>query len=69
MKIKKLTCFAFCFAAMGLAAFAKDKCLIITGQNNHNWASTTPVLKTLAELAGDFDVIVNESPENMTADT
>lgn len=69
MKIKKLTCFAFCFAAMGLAAFAKDKCLIITGQNNHNWASTTPVLKTLAELAGDFDVVVNESPENMAADT
>lgn len=69
MKIKKLTCFAFCFAAMGLAAFAKDKCLIITGQNNHNWASTTPVLKTLAELAGDFDVVVNEAPENMTADT
>lgn len=69
MGIKKLLCLANCLAAMGLAAFAKDKCLILTGQNNHDWASTTPFLKTLAELAGDFEVLVDESPENMTADT
>ena len=69
MGIKKLLCLATCLAAMGLAAFAKDKCLIITGQNNHDWRSTTPVLKTLAELACDFEVVVSESPENMNADT
>ena len=69
MNLRKIICFACAFALVGFAAFAKDKCLIITGQNNHDWRSTTPVLKTLAELAGDFEVVVSESPENMNADT
>lgn len=54
--------------ATALSVFAKDKCMILSGQNNHDWASTAPVLKTLVEIAGDFDVVVNNSPESLTSD-
>jgi len=49
------------------AAQAKLKCLIVTGQNNHDWRSTTPVLKDILERSGRFTVTVNEHPEACTA--
>jgi len=38
------------------------KALIIDGQNNHNWKSTTPVLKSILEDTGLFKVDVATSP-------
>jgi len=39
------------------------KALIVDGQNNHDWKSTTPVLKSLLEKTGLFSVDVATSPQ------
>jgi len=54
---------------LGGAAAAQPKlnCLIVTGENNHDWRSTTPVLKDILERSGRFAVTVNEHPEACTA--
>lgn len=41
------------------------KVLLLTGQNNHNWKQTTPVLKHTLEKAGAFVVTVVERPETL----
>lgn len=38
------------------------KVLIVDGQNNHEWQNTTPVLKTILEDSGLFQVDVATSP-------
>jgi uncharacterized protein len=38
----------------------KLQVLIISGQNAHNWRATTPVLRTLLEQSGKFEVRVDE---------
>ena len=43
--------------------------LILTGQNNHDWRSTTPVLRDMLLNTGRFDVRVNEEPTGMTSET
>jgi len=43
--------------------------LILTGQNNHDWRSTTPVLRNMLLNTGRFDVRVNEEPTGMTSET
>ena len=43
--------------------------LILTGQNNHDWRTTTPLLKSMLLNTGRFDVRVNEEPTGMTSDT
>jgi len=40
----------------------KLKVLIIDGQNNHNWKSTTPVLKDALDSSGVFVATVSTSP-------
>lgn len=40
----------------------KIKVLILDGQNNHNWKSTTPVMKQSLEASGIFTVDVSTSP-------
>ena len=37
--------------------------LILTGQNNHNWKGSTPVLKSILEKTGIFHVLISTSPE------
>ncbi|MSU23884.1 MAG: ThuA domain-containing protein [Opitutus sp.] len=44
------------------AESAKIKVLIVDGQNNHQWAATTPVLKRILEDAGNFTVDVSTTP-------
>ena len=44
------------------AESAKIKVLIVDGQNNHQWAATTPVLKRILEDAGIFTVDVSTTP-------
>ena len=43
--------------------------LILTGQNNHDWRKTTPVLENMLLNTGRFDVRVNEEPTGMTLET
>lgn len=51
--------------------FAKGaiRVLILSGENNHDWRSTTPCLRQLLLNTGRFDVRVNEEPTGMTAAT
>jgi len=42
------------------APAAKIQALIITGQNGHDWRATTPVLRSVLEAAGKFEVRVTE---------
>ena len=57
---------AVCFGLLtnALAAFddAALKALIVTGQNNHGWRTSTPILKDLLEQTGLFGVDVAKSP-------
>lgn len=48
----------FCSAPL----MAALKVLIVDGQNNHNWAGTTPVIKQILEESGQFTVDVATSP-------
>ncbi len=43
--------------------------LILSGENNHDWRTTTPCLRRLLLNTGRFDVRVNEEPTGMTPDT
>ena len=52
---------AFSIVALARAqAPPKIKVLILTGVSNHDWRSTTPVLREILERSGRFDVRVNE---------
>ena len=65
MKIEILSLLAVSFwlaAAGAHAEPAKIKALIIDGQNNHNWAETTPLLKAILENSGRFTVDVSTTP-------
>jgi len=42
------------------APAAKIQALIITGQNGHDWRATTPVLRSVLEATGKFEVRVTE---------
>lgn len=54
---------AFLFAGSSTArAAAPLKVLIVDGQNNHDWKSTTPVMKRILEESGVFAVDVATSP-------
>ena len=48
-------------------AAEKLRLLIVDGQNNHNWKSTTPVMKAALESCGRFTVEVATSPAKDTA--
>jgi type 1 glutamine amidotransferase len=56
-------------AAGGLAvgAEASIRVLILSGQNNHDWRSTTPCLRQLLEHSGRFVVEVTEAPHTLVA--
>ncbi len=56
-------------ANVAVAAERPLRVLILTGQNNHNWAMTTPELKRILVDSGRFTVEVTETPEACTAET
>ena len=61
------TLLAFTFISAAIAEEpAKLKALILDGQNNHNWKSTTPVIKYALESSGKFTVDVATSPAKET---
>ena len=41
--------------------------LVLSGQNNHDWKSTTPKLVSILKLRGQFDVSVTEDPSALAA--
>jgi type 1 glutamine amidotransferase len=49
-------------SALVAADGAKLRVLIIDGQNNHAWATTTPLLRTILEQTGRFTVDVATTP-------
>src|ERR1700746_1415335 len=56
-------CLAFTLlVAPMLHAAPAIKVLIIDGQNNHDWKTTTPILKKILESSGKFQVDVATSP-------
>ncbi len=50
-------------APVAQAAQPSLKCLIVDGQNNHNWRQTTPIMKQILEETGLFTVEVATSPD------
>jgi type 1 glutamine amidotransferase len=51
-----------CFASVAVLQAAPIKALIIDGQNNHDWKTTTPALKKILDETGLFSVDVATSP-------
>ena len=51
--------------------FQKDKLrvLLLSGRNNHDWRTTTPLLRQLLVDTGRFDVRVVEKPDGLTGRT
>ncbi|MCP5536842.1 MAG: ThuA domain-containing protein [Akkermansiaceae bacterium] len=45
---------------------APIRVLMISGQNNHNWKVTTPVIKKFLEKSGTINVHVMENPSQLT---
>ncbi|MFP4293212.1 MAG: ThuA domain-containing protein [Cyclobacteriaceae bacterium] len=41
---------------------AKPKVLIVTGQNNHTWRRTTPLIEAILEESGKFDITLSMAP-------
>ena len=63
MNRRSLLSLALGFALASSASAAdKIKVLIVDGQNNHQWAITTPVLVNALESSGAFAVTVSTSP-------
>jgi type 1 glutamine amidotransferase len=50
-------------------AAAPVRTLIFSGQNNHDWRTTTPYLENLLASSGRFEVRVEEEPAGVTAAT
>jgi type 1 glutamine amidotransferase len=57
-----LSASAVAVAPPGSPAPARLRVLIIDGQNNHDWKTTTPLMRQILESCGRFDVEVATSP-------
>jgi uncharacterized protein len=57
-----------CVAAPALGA-PPVRVLLLSGQNNHDWKSTTPALQKILADSGRFAVDVTERPDQCTAET
>jgi hypothetical protein len=64
--MKSLAIVVLCLFTAGAVAADPPKLpvLIIDGQNNHDWKSTTPVLKDALEQSGRFTVDVTTTPSD-----
>ena len=60
-RLLALSLIAFALAAPAFAA-DKIKVLIIDGQNNHDWKTTTPIMKWILEDSGRFTVDISTTP-------
>ncbi len=48
---------------------ARLRVLILSGQNNHDWRTTTPAIRQALEETGRFVVEITEAPERMTSES
>jgi len=63
----KLKIFAFFATALfALQGLYGAKCLIITGQNNHEWKQTTPEIVHILNLTGKIDVEVKDNLDELS---
>jgi len=63
MKRSLLFAFAVLFLLAATAtAEDKIKVMIIGGQNNHNWAKSTPFMQQILDKAGNFETTVYNTP-------
>ena len=77
MQITRIAAALVAFLAMivpvalspGDAEAAPLRVLLLSGQNNHDWKATTPVLKKIYEASGRFTVDVTEDPSAADAAT
>ncbi len=53
----------FLILVVGLQAKAPFKTLIITGQNNHNWQASSPILKQILDQTGLFQSDIIQTPK------
>jgi type 1 glutamine amidotransferase len=47
---------------------APIRVLILTGRNNHNWKTTTPMLKKVLEASGKFQVDTTVPPQGLSSE-
>lgn len=72
--MRKLLVLALAFTA--IAAVPPEKlyrpgrlrALVLSGQNNHDWRTTTPALRNILEQTGRFDTRILEEPAGLTAE-
>ena len=50
------------------SAAERLRALVLSGQNNHNWSKTTPVIEEILEQSRRFQVDVTERPDELTAE-
>jgi HEAT repeat protein/type 1 glutamine amidotransferase len=53
-------------AACGAAAEPPLKALIVTGQNNHGWQTSSPIIKRILEQTGLFTARIMQSPSRQS---
>lgn len=63
MRIRRRELLGLVFGAAVSPAAGKRRALVIDGQNNHDWKTTTPYLKRYLEETGLFTVDVATTPE------
>ena len=61
--------FLGCGPSCAIAAAPPVRVLIFSGQNNHDWKTTTPRLKAILADSGRFAVDVTERPDQATAES
>lgn len=56
-----------CFAQLSLLSGRSIHVLLLSGRNNHDWKSTTPVLQNLYASHPQFEVTITEDPAALSA--
>jgi len=68
--LKPLPCLMAAAILCGMAASAQAEAplrvLLLSGQNNHDWQATTPLLEEMMAASGRFSVDLLDAPETMT---
>jgi len=67
MKIKKIISSLFIVCTLSSCIDNPVKILILSGSNNHNWRSTTPLIRDIFISNGNFTVDVTERPDTLNA--
>jgi len=72
MRARRSTGWVVALGVVSMAAAADAgtlRVLLLSGQNNHDWKTTTPALVEMYRQSGRFDVTVTNEPATLTADS